>query len=280
MSISNKLGSYGQCECGSITTDINKEGLLVCSGCGLVIDESPIQKYYPPRKQEYDRHGTESHAILNSNQIGNIKERVVNKASRQLIRLNRLNTILESERLVKVSIFLETRRILNVLGLSEKLQNGIVETTFNFYNQLEKRTKFRGPEKLVPIAIYLVCLQQRIMIRIPELVQVSSITMSGFKKGLKLLLTVNRPLYEEFRSTEFRKEHILLILSGLDSLFSLPQDFMAYAKDILDLLWLFINQTTDSAIAGLIYYLSKVYIEGLMTQKEKMEEWRGLYIYN
>jgi hypothetical protein len=116
---------------------------------------------------------------------------------------------------------------------------------------LNPGTKYRAPEKLVPIMIYLVFKLQNLSINEAKLLEVSNISKKDFN-AFKLQIYNFFPQYQD----RDRKSYILQKISEITEHFQLGMGFFFQCKKILFRLWDNIKNTKDNVIAGLIASIS------------------------
>lgn len=211
-----------------------------CRACGIVLE---IQKF------EYNRPYKENqiqHAILGITQMGSIRERLQYQNSVRLEKLNKLHNILNNKGAVFNKARIEISRILNYLNLPESPKRAIFDKFKNFYAALKPGTKYRNPEKLVPLTIYFYLKFQNISIKEAELLEISKISKKDFN-AFKLQIQNFFPQYKERNRKEYITQRILEITEH----FHLGMDFFYQSKSVMNTLWEGIKNTKDDVIAGL-----------------------------
>ncbi|MBA7550223.1 hypothetical protein ES705_42733 [subsurface metagenome] len=221
-----------------------KEG-YVCRTCGIVLEIQKLE-YHKPYNNEILQY-----AKLGTTQIGSIRERFQNLKSVQLEKLNKLNSIGNNEQAVLLSAKCEKRRIINTLDLPKSMSSIVINKFKKFRECLRPGTKYRTPEKLIPITIYYVCKSENISINEAKLLEVSKITKKEFN-SFKLQIQNYIPEYKE----RDRKEYIIQKILEVSEHFKLGMEFYYQAKHILYKLWGNINNTKDDVIAGLVSSIS------------------------
>ncbi|MFX0073134.1 MAG: hypothetical protein ACFFAO_18805 [Candidatus Hermodarchaeota archaeon] len=230
--------------CGSTDIVETHEG-YVCRSCGVVLE---IQKlaYYRPYNDDIIQH-----ARLGLTQIGLTKERLANSKSVQLDKLNKLHSIQSNEKAVLERAKIEISRIFNCLNLPLSMKELIYEKFKKLRGSLKPGTKYRSPEKLIPIAIYFVFKFRNISIDESELLEVSKISKKDFN-NFKLQICKFFPQYKE----RDRKKYILQKVLEITEHFGIDMLFYYQAKKILYKLWNYIKNTKDNVIAGLVASIS------------------------
>ena len=242
-----KCASYNglKCDiCNSIDIQETSEG-YVCRSCGVVLEIQKLEYHKPYNSQ------LEQHATLGTTQIGNAQERFRTGNSKHLDKLNKLHSRRDNEDLVLLNATLEVRRIFEVLNLPSSLQKIVLNKFKKLRACLEPGTKYRSPDKLIPITIYFVCKLESISIHEAELLEVSKISKKEFN-WFKLQLQNFMPHYKE----RDRKKYIIQKILEISEHFNLGMDFYYQSKLILYKLWDAIKHTKDDVIAGLVCSIS------------------------
>ncbi|MFX1257275.1 MAG: hypothetical protein ACFFAN_05425 [Promethearchaeota archaeon] len=231
-------------ECGSADIKETIEG-YACRTCGLVLETQKL-KYNRPYNNDIVHY-----AKLGTTQIGSKKERLQNSNSFKLEKLNKLHSIKTNDETVFEKARIEISRIFNCLNLPEALKSLIFKRFKEGRAKLKPGTKYRAPEKLVPISIYYALKLQNVSINEKELLEVSKISKKDFN-AFKLLI----PLYFPHYKTRNRKKYILQKVLEVREFFGLGMAFYYQSKKILDRLWNIIKCTKDDVVAGLIASIS------------------------
>ena len=221
-----------------------KEG-YVCRTCGIVLEIQKLE-YHKPYNNNILQY-----AKLGTTQIGSIRERFQNLKSVQLEKLNKLQSIKSNREAVLEQAKIEIKRIFTCLNLPQSLKEIVFEKFKKIRASLNPGTKYRSPEKLVPITIYLVFKFQGVSINEAELLEISKISKKDFN-AFKLQIFYFFPQYQERN----RKKYILQKLSEISAHFQLGMIFYFQSKKILFKLWDNIKNTKDDVIAGLIASIS------------------------
>ena len=216
-----------------------------CRNCGIVLE---VQKF------EYNRPYKENrlqHAVLGVTQIGSVRERLQYQNSVRLEKLNKLHSILNNKGAVFNKARIEISRISDYLNLPESPKRAIFDKFKNFYAALKPGTKYRNPEKLVPLTIYFYLKFQNISIKETELLEISKISKKEFN-AFKLQIVEFFPQYK----TRNRKEYILQRILEISEHYHLGMEYFYQSKKILYKLWESIKNTKDDVIAGLVCSVS------------------------
>jgi hypothetical protein len=142
-------------------------------------------------------------------------------------------------------------RIFEILNLPSSIKSIVINKFEKFRSCLHPGTKYRTPEKLIPITIYIVCKIENISISEYELLEVSKISKKEFNH-FKLQIQHFLPQYKERN----RKQYILQRILEVSEHFKLGMDFYHQAKLILYKFWDTISNTKDDVIAGLVSSIS------------------------
>ncbi len=230
--------------CGSTDIIETKEG-YVCRTCGLVLEIQKLEFNRP-----YNRDIIQ-YAVLGTTQIGSILERIHNVNSVGLKKLNKLQSIKSNKEIVLEKAKIEISRIFSSLGLPEAFKDIVFKKFKKIRSALKPRTKYRSPDKLVPISIYFCLKFQNISINEAELLEVSKISKKDFN-AFKLQIYIFFPQYKERN----RKEYILQKILEISEDLYLGMVFYYQSKKILYKLWESIKNTKDDVIAGLVASIS------------------------
>lgn len=224
------------------STNIHEDSTgYICKECGCVLE---IQKF------EYNRPYDEDilqYAVLSKTQIGSKYERRHFNNSVKLEKLNKIHSINTNEENLKISAKVEIRRILSALQLSRSLERIIFQKYQAIRSQISPRTKYRSPEKLIPIVVYYYHKLNSIPINESNLLEVAKISKKDFN-DFKLQINEFIPHYAERN----RKEYITQQIGKLVEYFDLGMEFYFQAKRVLYKLWESIKNTKDSVIAGVV----------------------------
>lgn len=213
-----------------------------CRACGIVLEVQKFEYNHP-----YYNEDRLQHAILGVTQIGSVRERLQYQNSVRLEKLNKLHSILNNKGAVFNKARIEISRILNYLNLPESPKRAIFDKFKHFYAALKPGTKYRNPEKLVPLTIYFYLKFQNISIKEAELLEVSKISKKEFN-AFKLQIQNFFPQYK----IRNRKEYITQRILEITEHFQLGMDFFYHSKIVMNKLWEGIKNTKDDVIAGLV----------------------------
>ncbi|TXT57115.1 MAG: hypothetical protein BAJALOKI2v1_540017 [Promethearchaeota archaeon] len=228
-------------ECGSYEID-NSSGEYVCRICGLVQN---IQRfdYNKPFKQEKVQH-----EVISDTQIGFRYERMRFKKFK---RLNKIHTTKTSSESILRDVKFEVNRILNKLNLPISHSFAIHKKTKEIRDVLNPGTKYRNPDRLVPIVIYVYMKYNKIAINKKNLLEISKISKKEFNSFLTTILKFF-PKYDEENKLNYIKQKIMRVSED----FNLPMGFYFLSKEILYKFWDIIKNTKEDVIAGLVCSIS------------------------
>jgi uncharacterized Zn finger protein (UPF0148 family) len=231
-------------ECGSF--NINSDsGEFVCKNCGLVLKIQKLE-FHKPYKEEKIQN-----SILSATKIGFRRERMKNRHSNQLQRLNRIHSIKDSTQTANYRIQIEITRILNMLNLPISHKNILVKKVKAIRSSLTPGTKFRNPDRLIPVVIYVHMKYQKICLNKDHLLEISKVSKKDFNS---FLFTIQKffPKYDE----EKKKAYILQKVMEISEVFDLGMDFYFLSKKIMYKFWNLIKCTKEDVIAGLVSSIS------------------------
>ena len=226
-------------ECGSL--DINSDsGEYVCKACGLVLDLQKLEYHKPYREDKLQR------SVLIKNSSTKIGYRHERMNSRSFKRLHRIQQVKNSEQVAQTEIHHEINRLQSTLDI--KLNHAqLQKKVISIRNSLNPGTKYRNPEKLVPIAMYVFCKQNKVSINKRALLGVARVGKKDFHSFLTTILKFF-PHYDE----EKKRDYILQKVMKITETFELGMDFYFLSKDILYRLWNVIKNTKEDVIAGVV----------------------------
>jgi len=242
MGIKNSsLESLLECDlCHS--TDIREESTgYVCRECGCVLEMQKFE-YHRPYDEDIIQY-----AVLNKTKIGKKHERRQYSNAAKFEKLNRMHSLNSNEENLRISAKVEIRRLLAALKRPRSLESTIFQKYQVIRDQISPRTKYRSPEKLVPIVIFYYHKLNSFPINEQNLLEVAKISKKDFN-DFKLQINEFIPNYAERN----RKEYIIQEIAKLVDHFELGMEFYFQAKRILYTLWETIKNTKDSVIASFV----------------------------
>lgn len=231
-------------ECHSADIIENEFG-YVCRECGVVLGVQILQ-YHRPYNNDIVQY-----APLGKTQIGFKKERIQNPQSYRLNRLSRLDTLKSNEETVKTKANLEINRIFDHLSLPQTDKQSIYTKFLEIRRKLGEGTKYRNPEKLVPLVIYFYYKMNCKPIDEKELLEIGRISKDDFQ-AFKLQILDFWPQYKERNRRAFVEQRIMEITEH----FGLGMYFYYQSKKIMSRLWGPLKNTKDDVIAGVVTSIS------------------------
>jgi transcription initiation factor TFIIIB Brf1 subunit/transcription initiation factor TFIIB len=237
-SLDKEISTCDACD----STDIKqtREG-YVCANCGLVLSSLVLEYHHPYNETVIQ------HAPRGGTQIGLYKERVTTPQSAQLQKWQKLDSERDREEDVKIKARSEIKRLLSGLGLPLSESQHIFKQFCAIRKVLQSGTKFRSPEKLVPITVYLHFKLNCKGINEQELLEISNITKKEFN-AFKLQVKNFIPYY----CKRNRKDYILQKILQITEEFGMDMEFYNTAKKIMYSFWEVIKNTKDDVIAGVV----------------------------
>jgi hypothetical protein len=217
----------------------------VCGTCGLVLEGQKIIF------NKVNFSDIEHYAKLGKTNIGTVKERFANANSVKLNHLQKLHSIESNEKELLTRAKIEISRIFTSLNLPRNLEKFVYHHFIKIRSALLPGTKYRIPEKLIPLCIYFMCKFRNVSINEVELLEVSKISKKEFN-AFKLQIIHFFPQYKE----RDRKSYVLQKILELAEHFKLGMEFYFQCKKILFRLWENIKNTKDEVIAGLVASIS------------------------
>jgi len=218
----------------------------VCSKCGLVL-EAPRMKYHRPFIKEKIQHEVST----GNTSIGYQKERLRDKYSSKLERLQKIQQTRSNEDYIYHSANIEISRLLTGLSLPRSFKEPVFKVFKEIRKKLQKGTKYRNSEKLLPTLIYFYCKKESIAINEQKLLDIAKVEKKEYNY-CKLKISRLIPEYYERN----RKDLIMTKVLGISEQYNLGMDFYYDSKKVLINLWEGIKCTTDDVIAGLISSIS------------------------
>lgn len=235
--------------CNSNNIQETREG-YVCADCGVVLE---IQKLEYSRPYNIER---VQNAVLGQTQIGLKRERRNFCNSLKLESLNKLDSIRTNEINVSIKAKIEIKRILNCLNFPDSDKDLIYEKFKAIRSKLSPGTKYRSPEKLVPIVTYFYFKLNNKSISEQELLEISKISKRDFN-AFKLQIINFIPDYAERN----RKDYILQKVMEISEHFGMGMCFYYQSKRILYKFWNSIKNTKDDVIAGVVTSIATLCME-------------------
>ena len=170
---------YLNCDiCGSKDIVATREG-YVCRACGIVLEVQKLQYDRP-----YNEDLIQYKQGVGVTQIGTRRERVFSPDFRKLNRLNKHNSIEDTQKIVKNRALAEIAKIFASLNLEDyrDIKTMVFDRFLVVREKLQSGTKYRNIEKLVSIITYFCLKIRNVSVNPYELIEVSEI-----KKNLTIL---------------------------------------------------------------------------------------------
>ncbi len=241
LKIVSGLESQYQCDvCNSTDVIETREG-YTCRACGIVLEIQKLEYHRP-----YDADIVQ-YAVLGKTQIGFRSERRRMQRSAKLEGLSKIDASRPTEETFNIAVKVEAKRILTALGFSSGDVEVIVRKVKQFRASLEKGTKYRSAEMLVPCVIYAYYKENGKPISEKELLGVSKVSKNDFN-SFKFSIIRIWPEYQERDRKQYIKERILEVSEH----FNLGMSFYYQSKRILDRFYDVIKNTKDDVVVGLV----------------------------
>ena len=119
------------------------------------------------------------------------------------------------------------------------------------YERLRRNTKFRGPQNLSPIIIYMFFNMKGHNLDIKHITDTINISDKDMRRGLKEVIKV----YPEY----LKKDKKVLVLNKVNQIqakFNLPIQFITNSRAIMERFWPYLHNTTENVIAGTVCVLT------------------------
>ena len=226
--------------CGSDDIVDEDQG-YVCRDCGIVLTVQKLQYDRP-----YNDDVVQTSIQFGATQIGTVRERSVHPHLYQLRRMNKHNTQLSSKEYAENRAKKEISRIFDCLSLPKACEVRVRDKFYEIFPQLQSGSKFKNPERLSAIIIYMVLKLENIVIKRKDIVDVSELTRDGFNN---FILQVQQYIPEYTKRN--RQDYVAQKLLEITEHFGLDMSFYFLSRKILSKLWENIKNTTDDVVAGL-----------------------------
>lgn len=181
-------------------------------------------RYYAP----YNKKLLQISPYIDRTEIGYKRER--NKAL--FHRLNELNKRMEYKTDIKYELWYEIKRYISILKLPLNYHH-VRDHAFKFYEQIPFHTKYRNAEYIVPVIIYIECLENFVVLSHKSLVTILKYSSKDFNCLLKFYYSKNNDIYLKHRSNCFQIKWCCRLLSGIKSQFDLNDGFLSLANELL-----------------------------------------------
>ena len=222
-------------------------GSIVNGKRGIELDNRELVfEYKLPR--DFEKRQNE---IPNRRTMGSKSERLLLPKYEKLKRIDGFSTVKETR---AYDSWIKATMVLDGLSLPLNLRSEVLENANSFYKILGKHTPHRGVGVLIPVSIYITCLERFIFVRRRDYYSFCSEHL--FNRCLKAILTKNRLLKEKLLSDDFRIKTILVQLSGLKEHFYLNGVIFERCKENLFNYFDDSKNWTNTAISGAIFDLT------------------------
>ena len=179
----------------------------------------------------------------------------------QYKRLRDRDVQLRPDDLRKIVFYYETKRIISVLKLPTRLKHAVLENAEKFYKYFKPWSYCRGGRVLIPVSVYITCLEAFIFINRKELSTYKDCTKIEFNRCLTGILRKDDKLRLKIRSEDFRMETILNQLIGLRNHFGLPKSFLKTSIRYLYQYYDKLKNTKETVITARIYQLTHSHLK-------------------
>ena len=246
----NKLITNNCEECGS-DLFIASNGYHTCKGCGFVSEGLVLEE------QIFYSHENKASSYFKNTTIGTRLERIRLQYTSRMNSMIKLDCDKNKHQLLIQGAREEIKTLLFILRLPEKDIRVIFTVFKDFHPKIQKGTKFRNPEKLIPciIFVYYKYYESRPISSI-ELVNYSKIT----QKELNNFLTHNSHLWAGYNMDKLSM--VLKLILKVTEEYKLGMDFYYQSEKILLGLWEYICDTTEQILAGFACSLTILCIGG------------------
>ena len=182
--------------------------------------------------------------------MGSVMERRRFSHFSRLIRLNdQITFTAESVRIIRVKY--EIMRYLGALRLPSKLNKSVLYNYEKYHGFFPKWSNF-GSSHLIPVALYITCLQRDIFMTKHEIINVSEYTKTQFNKTLIRVLQYDRALQQWIVSDKFRKKYILSVFRNMLNHFNHSLGIMTYVNEVFPIFFKkYKNLSNTNVIIGL-----------------------------
>ncbi len=224
--------------CGNSDIIETKEG-YVCRSCGIVLEIQRLEHYRPYNED------SNQYAVLGMTQIGSVRERFQHSNSNHLNKLNKLHSIKSNKEAIYNRAWIEISRIFTSLNLPDTYKIVVFEKFKKVHSAIKPGTKYRNPDKLVPICIHYVLRANNIWLKESDLLEFSKITKKEFNS---FKLTMNRFL-PKFGTVK-KQESVVGIIYGIVEVYQLDMSMFHKFKRIVLKGWSIFSNTKETVIAG------------------------------
>ena len=247
----NKVLIINNCEeCGS-DLFIVSNGHHTCRGCGFVSEDLVLEE------QTFYSHENKTGSYCKNTMIGTRLERIRHQYTSRMNSMIKLDCVKNKHQLLIQTIWKEIKTLLFILRLPEKDIRAIITFFKDFRPKIQKGTKFRNPEKLIPciIFIYYKYYESRPISSV-ELINYSKIS----RKELNNFLNHNSHLWAGYNMD--KQSMVLKLILKITEEYKLGMQFYYQSEKILLGLWEYICDTMEQILAGLACSLTVLCVSG------------------
>ena len=246
----NKLITNNCKECGSDIIIVSN-GHHTCRGCGFVSEDLVLEE------QIFYSHGNKTSSYLKNTTIGTRLERIRHQYTSRMNSMIKLDCAKNKHKLLIQTAWDKIKTLLFILRLPEKDIRVIFTVFKDFHPKIQKGTRFRNPEKLIPciIFVYYKYYESRPISSV-ELINYSKIS----RKELNDFLTHNSHLWAGYNMD--KQSMVLKLILKVTEEYKLGMDFYYQSEKILLGLWEYICDTTEQILAGFACSLTILCVSG------------------
>jgi len=237
-------------ECGS-DHFIVSNGYHACKGCGFVSDDLILEE------QIFYSHENKTDSYFKNITIGNRLEIIRHQYTSRINSMIKLDCDKNKHQLLIQTVRKVIKILLFILRLPEKDLRAIITIFKDFHPKIQKGTKFRNPEKLIPciIFVYYKYYENRPISSV-ELINYSKIS----RKELNNFLTHNNHLWAGYNMD--KQSMVLKLIFKVSEEYKLGMNFYYQSEKILLGLWEHICDTTEQILAGFACSLTLLCVSG------------------
>jgi len=225
-------------ECGSDIIIVSN-GHHTCTGCGFVSEDLVLEE------KIFYSHENETSNYLNNRMIGNHLERIRHQYTSRINSMIKLDRDKNKQQLLIQTARKEIKRLVFMLRLLEKDMLAMFTLFKDFHSKIQKGTKFKNPEILIPciIFIYYKYYESRPISSV-ELITYSIISRKEFND----FMINNNHLWAGYNMD--KQTMVLQLILKVTEEYQLGMEFFYQSEKILLGLWEYISDTTAQILAG------------------------------
>ncbi len=234
------------CDCCHSSDFVQTKMGKVCKTCGAV-DEQKVLKYHLLFNDAKVQHAP----LANRTQVGTIFECSNSKNSQGLISLMKTNRRYNNADYQLEIGRVEISRIFHALQLPHRLKKEAFLAYSEVSNRITPGTKFRSPTGLAAVVVYTMMKLKNLSVDQDAILQVTHLSRREFNE-FKLKVC---PLFRYYSKRD-RKAYISQKLLEISEQFKIGMKFYFRSKELLDMMWSVIKNTSDELVAGVVASLS------------------------